>query len=184
MIGLTAEVVGEESVATRFTSVQAFLRRRLIEGMKDTLDAYKMAVVGTELSGKVLKPRSGRLMSSIKTKVSDRGLRIVGSAYPRAKYGWMLGLGTPKNEVSVRPLTRRAETSSTFLVKGYSDEGKTKHRKDSQGIQFVRGFNRRMIKARTAKPFMGPAYERTRGVIERRMRAAVERAMADANGST
>lgn len=189
MIELTAEVVGENSIATRFTSVQALLRRRLIEGMRQTLEAYNADLAGLELAGGVLKTQTGKLRGSLVSRVYDGGTRIIGTSYPKAKYGWMLGQGTPKNEVLVKPFARRFTNMDTFSVerkrsgarKGVAQMKAVQH---SSGVQFVRGSRRRMLKAKVAKPFMGPAYLRSRAAIERRMKAAVEQAMAEANGGT
>ena len=189
MIELTAEVVGENSVATRFTSVQAFLRRRLIEGMRQTLQTYNASLAGTELAGGVLQSRTGKLRSSLVARVYDGGTRIVGTSYPKAKYGYMLGLGTPKNEVLVRPFVRTNSEMDTYAIQrkrsgARKGVAQMKAVKTSAGIQFVRGFRRKMIRAKIPKSFMHPAYIRLRATIEQRMRTAVEQAMADANGAT
>ena len=189
MIELSAEVVGENSIATRLTSVAAFLRRRLIEGMKDTLATYNAGVAGSELSGGVLQSRTGKLRASLTARVYDGGTRIVGTSYPKAKYGWMLGFGTPKNEILVKPFVRSNAAMDTYAVErkrsgARKGVAQMKAVKTSAGIQFVRGFRRKMIRAKVPKPFMHPAYERLRTTIQRRMQSAVEQAMADANGGT
>ena len=187
MIELTAEVVGENSIATRLTSVQAFLRRRLLEGMKETLQAYNAGLAGSELAGGVLQRRSGKLAASLTSRVYDGGTRIVGTSYPKAKYGWMLGFGTPKNEILVRPFARANSAMDTYSVErkrsgARKGVAQMKAVKTSTGVQFVRGHRRKMIRAKVPKAFMHPAYERMRGTIQRKMQAAVEQAMADANG--
>ena len=185
MIALSAEVVGENSIATRLTSVQGFLRRRLVDGRKDTL-TYSAAQVGSvELGGNPIRRGKTGNLSRLYTRVDDRGTSVVGVAYPNAKsasgakYGFMLAAGTRKEKVWVVPGKRSgAKAVHRFLA------GKRKRLSKSQAAQSMDGFWRRMIKAKIPKPFMGPAYDRTRDTIARRMRSAVEQAMADANGGT
>lgn len=176
MITFSSEVVGENSVATRLTSVQGFLRRRLLEGMREAIESYSASVQGQELSGGVLQSRTGTLRSSMFTSVKDRGSSVVAMAYPKAKYGWMLALGTPKNEVMVIPGDRKGRRS----IKSSLRKGKPVREK--YAAQAGAAFKRRMIKAKIPKPFMGPAYERMRSTIQRRLMASVDRAVAEANG--
>ena len=185
MIELSAEVVGENSIATRLTSVAAFLRRRLADGMKDALEYYAAQVGSVELGGSPIKRGKTGNLSKIFTRVDDKGSRVVGVAYPNAKspsgakYGFMLAAGTRKTEVWVIPGKRSGSKAiKRFLA------GKRKTLTKAQVAQSQGGFKRRMLRARVPKPFMGPAYERTRNIIAAKLRSAVEQAMADANGGT
>lgn len=178
MIVLDAKVVGDAATIQRLEEYPRILRMRLRQAIDGSARQYQQQVQSVELSGAVLRTRTGKLRSSVVIRYRESPEAMSAAIWPKAKYGWMWGFGTPKNEVLVKPFVRKTLEGTTFSLK--KSKRAKKGQQFSQGVRFVRGHRRRMIGARVARPFMGPAYERMRTVIEARLKAAVEQARTDA----
>jgi hypothetical protein len=188
MIEIKAELQGADTSARGFVLYQLALEKRMVEAVRDATKVYQQSVKDTELSGWVVNSRSGNLKSSVIRRVKEQKGSVVGSVWPRAKYGWMLGHGTPKNEVNVRPHSRHVEGAGASVVE-YTElrrrrgRGKAKMKIHHMSVRassvLVKGFVRKMLLARIAKPFMGLAYGRMRGIIEKKLRSAAYLARED-----
>ncbi|MBK9446334.1 MAG: hypothetical protein IPO00_09690 [Betaproteobacteria bacterium] len=189
MITIRAEVTGAEETGRRLALYLLHLEKQTLAAVRDSAKLYKAAVQTGELSGGVLNSHSGNLRKSLSARVRAKAGEVIGQVYPRARYGWMVGRGTPKNEVVVRPFTRRLEGAGTVTLdwtESRRARGRNKklrtiihHTSVRESSVLVRTFTRKMLLARIAKPFMGPAYERMKGVIEKRLRQAAYLARQD-----
>ena len=189
MIVLEAQIFGDKEFVQSLYGFPRALRRRMIEGIGAAARSYAQAVQSGELSGQVLQRRTGKLQKSMVIKEKETPDLVEAQIYPKAKYGWMLGQGTPKNEVLVRAHPRFLAGAGNVAVMSRVvrkiGRGRSKTTTIVRKAQFgessvvVKAHTRRMILAKVARPFMGPAYERMRPFIEQRLQYAVLQAQQD-----
>lgn len=193
MISVSAEITGDVDSARRMILFRLAMAKRLRAAVKEVAKLYADSMKGHELSGGVLKSDTGHLKRSVVKRVRLKGEEIRGLVYPTARYGWKVGQGTPKNEVTVREHLRTRSgageaTASWTVTKG--KRGGSRYAKNRgyithsfsdtrTGAVVVKSHIRKMLLAKIAKPFMGPAYMRMRSIIERRLRAAAYMARQD-----
>jgi hypothetical protein len=185
MIALDAQLFGDEAFVRSLYGYPKALRRRMLEAVGAAARAYEQAVTSNELSGGVLNFRSSKLRRSMVTKVKETPGKIEAIVYPKKRYGWMLGQGTPKSEVTVRAHLRYVEGAgkASVVSRAYKKIGKKTWAVDremtAESSVPVKSHPRRMLLAKKARPFMGPAYQRMAPFIEKRLRSAVLDARAD-----
>ena len=193
MITVSTAVAGDADAVKRMIFFRLAMSKRLRQAVREAGKLYADSMKSHELSGAVLKTDTGNLKKSVVVKVRVKGEEIKGLVYPTARYGWKVGQGTPKSEVTVREHLRTvagagSATASWTVTKGKRGGSRyQKHRgyvvtsySDTRASSVVvKGHVRKMLLAKIAKPFMGPAYVRMRSIIERRLRAAAYMARQD-----
>jgi hypothetical protein len=192
-MNIDAQIFGDKEFLQSLYGFPRALRRRTIEAIHAAARMYAEGVASNELAGGVLKARSHKLQRSMVIKSSEHSDQIEALVYPKAKYGWMLARGTPKNEVEVRAHPRFVEGAGDVSVisRVFKVRAGRRSRKHSNVVLRrvaifakssvpVKRHIRKMLLARIARPFMGPAYERMKPLIEERLRYALIAAQADA----
>lgn len=189
MIEFEAQLFGDEEFVKRLYGYPRALRARIAQAVGAAARQFARDVSSSpELNGNPIKSVTGKLRSSMVVKTTDKDDFISAAVWPKAKYGWKLGLGTPKNEVNVRAHPRfyagagNISVVSTVMKKTvgrgsrYYRVRKAIFAKSSIP---VKSHVRKMILAKAAKPFMGPTYDRMRSAIEQRIKFAVVQAQQD-----
>lgn len=122
--------------------------------------------------------RLGRLARTMKLKVTESAEEISAQVFPGTRYGFILAAGTNKT-FYVAPHTRRIPQGSAGAyvpTKELKTRTRIKFKQTSQGIEFVKGYTRRV--KMEPRRFLGDTYDALKGEIVSEIDSAIARGKA------